>query len=226
MALPVNVSSIDVLRSVREGLILFADDGRNALGTMEMEIRRCVDWLTNDQRLYWQAEVKRRDDLLGRAKAELHRKGMGLAPGQQAHDSEQREAVREAKRRLEEAQEKVELVRRWLPVLDRAVMEYEGQARPFAEVLEYDVERSVELLDRMIAALEDYIRVAPPETAVRAVATSTAAPATSTAPPATAPTVTSSPATAPTVVSLPSNPPAPDEPAPADETSTEDAEAR
>lgn len=216
MALPVNVSSIDVLRSVREGLILFADDGRNALGTMEMEIRRCVDWLSNDQRLYWQAEVKRRDDLLGRAKAELHRKGMGLAPGAQAHDSEQREAVREAKRRLEEAQEKVELVNRWLPVLDRAVMEYEGQARPFSEVLEYDVERSVELLDRMIAALEDYIRVAPPETAARAVTTSSASPS---SPP-------TSPTTVPTVSSPPGSPPAPDEPAPADEKSTEDAEAR
>jgi hypothetical protein len=165
MALPVDVSSIDVLRSVREALILFGDDGRNALGTMDMEIQRCVDWLANDQRLYWQSEVKRRIELLARAKAELHRKGVGLPPGAQPHDSEQREAVREAKHRLEEAEDKLENVKRWVPVLDRAVMEYQGQAKPFAEVLEFDVERAVELVDRMIGALDDYVRMTAPTTA-------------------------------------------------------------
>ncbi|MDB5353391.1 MAG: hypothetical protein JWN86_4638 [Planctomycetota bacterium] len=165
MASPVDVSSIDVLRAVREAFLLFADDSRNALGSMESEIRRAIDWLTHDQRLYWQAEVKRRTEKLSSAKAELSRKQLGIAPGQQAHDSEQREAVREAKHRLEEAQEKVENVNRWLPVVERAVMEYESQARPFSDMIEFDVERSVEMLDRMIVALDEYLRLTPPETA-------------------------------------------------------------
>ena len=40
--------------------------------------------------------------------------------------------------------------------------EYNGQARPFADSLEFEVERCAELLGRMILALEDYIRDAPP----------------------------------------------------------------
>ncbi len=165
MALPIDVSSIDVLRGVREAFLLFADDARNSLGSMESEVRRAIDWLTHDQRLYWQGEVKRRTELLSSAKAELSRKHLGLAPGEQPHDSEQREAVRDAKKRLEEAEEKVENVNRWLPVVERAVMEYESQARPFSDMVEFDVERSVEMLDRMIVALEEYLRLAPPETA-------------------------------------------------------------
>lgn len=164
MALPVDVSSIDVLRSVRESLVLFTDDAQAALGSMESEIRRCIDWLSHDQRMYWQSEVKRRHEALSQAKAELHRKQLSQMSGQNAHDSEQREAVRIAKRRLEEAEDKVELVKRWLPEVERAVMEYLGQARSFADLLEFDVERSTELLDRMVAALEDYVRTAPPET--------------------------------------------------------------
>ena len=81
MALPVDVSSIDVLRSVREAFVLFADDARHALGAMESELRRAIDWLTHDQRLYWLGEVKRRTEYLSSAKAELSRKQLGVAPG-------------------------------------------------------------------------------------------------------------------------------------------------
>ena len=163
MALPVDVRSIDVLRSVREAFVLFSEDSSHALDSMESEIRRCVDWLTHDQRIFWQTEVKRRTEKLSSAKAELNRKQI-TGKSEQKHDSEQREAVREAKHKLEEAHEKVENVARWLPMVERAVMEYNGQARPFADLLEFEVERSIEMLDRMISALEEYVRLTPPET--------------------------------------------------------------
>ncbi len=164
MALPVDVRSIDVLRDVREAFVLFAEDAQSALGSMDGEIRRCIDWLTHDQRIHWQSEIKRRSEKLSEAKAELHRKQLSQMFGEHAHDSEQREGVREAKRRLEEAEDKLETVHRWLPVVERAVSEYHGQARPFADIIEFDVQRSVDLLDRMIVALEEYTRVSAPQT--------------------------------------------------------------
>jgi len=163
MALPIDVSSIDALRFARETLILFTDDAQGALGAMESEIRRCVDWLTHDQRMYWQSEVKRREQALAEAKAELHRKQLSQMFGGESHDSEQREAVRNAKRKLEDALDKVELVKDSLPVLERAVMEYQTQAHPFADLLEFDAKRSTEMIDRMIGALEDYIRETAPQ---------------------------------------------------------------
>lgn len=182
MALPVDVSSIDVLRSVREALLLFADDAKGALGAMESEIRHAINWLTQDQRLYWQGEVKRRSDDLSSAKAELGRKRLGVRPGDQPHDSEQREAVRDAKQKLEEAEVKVDSIKRWLPVLERAVMEYDGQARPFADMLEFETETSIAMLDRMIDALDEYLRISVPETN----------PATMSTVPSAAPTVSNS----------------------------------
>lgn len=176
MALPVDVSSIDVLRAVREAFILFAEDAQSSLGSMDAEIRRCIDWLTHDQRVYWQSEIKKRTEKLSEAKAELHRKQLSQMFGQHAHDSEQREHVRDAKRRLEEAEDKLEQVRRWLPVVERAVMEYNGQARPFADLVEFDVERSVGLLDNMIGALEEYIQIAPPTTTKPSGTSTSAAP--------------------------------------------------
>ena len=177
MALPVDVSSIDVLRSAREALLLFTEDAQAALGATESEINRCVDWLTHDQRMYWQSEVKRRHEGLSEVKAELHRKQLSQTPGSAPRDSEQREAVRTAKRRLEEAEDKIELLKRWLPEVERAIMEYQGQARTFADLLEFDVDRSVEGLDRMIAALDDYVRTSAPETIPARLAASASPPA-------------------------------------------------
>ena len=162
MALPVDVRSVDVLVAVREGFILFSEDAQNALGAMEMETRRCIDWLTHDQRIHWQTEAKKRKEKLNEAKAELHRKQLSQMFGGQSHDSEQREAVRDATRRLEEAEDKIEEVARWIPVVQRAVMEYNGQARSFADLLEFDVDRSIELLDRMITAIEEYTAITAP----------------------------------------------------------------
>ena len=185
MALPVDVSSIDVLLTVREALALFADDGKNALGETDMEVRRCIDWLTHDQRIYWQDEIKKRKEDLSEAKAELYRKQLSQMHGQNAHDSEQRENVREAKHRLEEAEDKLETLRRWVPKLEQAVMEYHGRARSFADMIEFDVVRMIEMMDRMIDALEEYTRLAPPETkpAIAPSMTSTGATMTGAPPP-------------------------------------------
>ncbi len=164
MVLPIDVSSLDALRLARESLILFTVDAEGSLGAMESEIRHCLDWLAHDQRMYWQTEVNRREQRLAEAKAELHRKQLSQMFGGEAHDSEQREMIRNSKRRLEEAEDKVELVQRSLPILERAVLEYQTQARPFADLLEFDARRSTEMIDRMIEALEDYIRETAPST--------------------------------------------------------------
>ena len=44
-------------------------------------------------------------------------------------------------------------------------MEYDGAARSFADMLEADLERSTDIVGRMIDALDDYLRINPPETA-------------------------------------------------------------
>src|SRR5438309_1821072 len=65
------VTSIDAIKKFRSNLASFGDDARNALGAVEMEIRRTVDWLLHDQPAYWKAEIKRRHQNLSDAQAAL-----------------------------------------------------------------------------------------------------------------------------------------------------------
>lgn len=162
MALPVDVQAIDVIREFRAHLVGFGDDARNALAATDMEISRMVDWLTNDRRLYWQAEIRRRREELSAAKTELFRKRTSQMFGHEASLVEQREKMRLATLKLEEAEGKLERVKRWVQPLQQAIMEYRGRSRPLADMLDSDLENALALLDRMIGALEEYVAAPPP----------------------------------------------------------------
>lgn len=163
MAETARVTSIDALRELYEGIVTFREEAKNALVSVEMECRRATDFL-NGQRLYWAEELKRRKEKLSQAQSDLHRKKLQAKPGSVVQDSDQKEAVRVAVIRVREAEAKIEVVKKWASPLQHAIDEYHGKSRPLGDMLEGDVEKSLGLLDRMIIALEEYIRLSPPPT--------------------------------------------------------------
>jgi hypothetical protein len=163
MAETANVQSIEAIKVFRDGLATFIEDAKHSLVAVDMTNRRTRDWVTNHQRLFWIEEVKRRRQKMNDAAAELHRRKLQQRPGKPPQDAEQAEAYRLARARLREAEEKVEIVKRWATVFQHAVDEYQGSARPMADMLEGDARHALALLERMMAALDEYIRLAPPQ---------------------------------------------------------------
>jgi len=173
------VRSIEALNTFRADLALFAEGARHGLEAVEMEIRRASEWLNNEQYLYWRGEVKRRNEAVAAARVELHRRKLMQINSDVANDSDQKEALRIAERRLLEAEQKVANVRKWGPLLQHAIAEYQGQGRPLGDLIGGDLQRALALLGRMVDALDAYTSIAPPPGAGPA---STPADATSTAP--------------------------------------------
>jgi hypothetical protein len=151
------VGSIDAIREFREALGCFVEDARAALTSVEMENRRINEWVKNTQRLYWLNEVKRRREKMNEIRGELHRRKLSGAG-----DTEAKEAVRIANNRLRVAEEKVEIVKKAAPVLQHAIDEYLGLARPLGDMLTGEIEHCMALLERMADALDDYIRISAP----------------------------------------------------------------
>lgn len=162
MADSARVHSIDAIKVFRGDLAQYGEDARHALDAVEMEIRRALDWLKNDQFLYWRGEIKRRNEEVSRARVELHRRKMMQMSQATAYDTDQKEALRIAENRLRTAERKLEAVKRWIPMLEHAVAEYQGQGRALADMLDGDLKKALGLLDRMAGALDDYVRMAPP----------------------------------------------------------------
>ena len=183
MSQSANVHSTEAIRDFRIALTTFSEEGRNALGSVEMELRRARDWLQRDQLGYWQGQVKRSNELLSMARTELHRRRLSQANSDAISDTEQKEAVRAAQRRLEAAEDKVKRVKGWVPVLEHAIAEYHSSSQPLGDRLTGSLVNSITLLDRMLASLDSYLTLAAPsapvfasETEGRAEAVSSAAP--------------------------------------------------
>ncbi len=157
MADSAKVKSVDALREFREALTTFIDDARNALTAVEMENRRVSEWVNHTQKFYWINEVKRRREKMNEIRGELHRRKLSGGG-----ETEAKEAVRIANARLREAEEKVEIVKKAAPVLQHAIDEYLGLARPLGDMLTGDLEKSLAMLERMANALDDYLNTSLP----------------------------------------------------------------
>jgi len=155
------VTSIEALQEFRADLCKFGDRAKDGLSSVQLEMQRTLDWL-EDQEKSWQREVRRWEEAVTQARAELARRKM-IRIGDRAPDcTEQEDILRAALRRLDEAEDKLAKTSRWLPHFRRAVEEYQGPARQLAGFLEGEQPRALALLDQKIDALEAYARLAAP----------------------------------------------------------------
>lgn len=168
----VRVASLDRFLDFRAAYAKFGDAAQQSLLTVEMEIRRMLDWLEKDQVAYWKAEIRRREEKLNEAKAALHRKRITATFGNVAQDTDEIVAVRRAKDRLEAAEAKLKTVKQWHLIIEQEIQEYRPPAQQLANVLEADVPKALSSLDRMMDSIEGYLNVAV-STSAPAAATST-----------------------------------------------------
>ena len=68
MSSQAEVHSIEALKDLRVALAFFADDVLGALGGVDMEVRRTVQWLQHDRKAYWQEQIKRRREQVSSAR--------------------------------------------------------------------------------------------------------------------------------------------------------------
>ncbi|SIN72112.1 hypothetical protein SAMN05444166_0421 [Singulisphaera sp. GP187] len=156
------VHSIEALKDLRVALALFSEDALSALGAVEMEARRTVQWLQHDRRMYWQDQLKRRREQVASAQAELFRRQLGKRPDSSPSCGEQKELLRRAEASLHDAEMRSAMVKKWDTALQQAVFEYHGSIRRIKDLSSGDVPRAMLKLERMVDALEAYLRVTPP----------------------------------------------------------------
>jgi hypothetical protein len=157
-----SVHSIEALKDFRAAMALFSEDALGALGAVDMELRRTIQWLQHDRPMYWQDQIKRRREKVAMAQAEVFRRKLAKTADYTPAFSEQKEILRKAEASLQDAEMRATLVKKWEPALQHAIFEYHGSIRRIKDLASADVPRAVHLLGRMIDALEAYLSVAPP----------------------------------------------------------------
>jgi hypothetical protein len=156
------VRSIDDLKSLRVALALYGEDTLSTLGAVEAEVRRTLRWVDEERPAYWQEQIKKRRELVAMARADVFRRNIQKRPGYDPPMSEQKEALRKAEASLQDAEKRLVMVRKWQPTLRHAVLEYHASVQRLKDMAAGEAPSGVNLLTRIIDALEAYLQVAPP----------------------------------------------------------------
>jgi hypothetical protein len=159
------VHSIDALKDFRVALALFSDDALAALGAVDMEARRTLQWLQHNRRAYWHEQIKKRREKVAEVRAEVFRRKLAKKADYAPIYGEQKDLLRQAEASLRDAELRANLVKKWEPALQQAVLEYHGSTRRIKDLASGEVPRALILLERMIDALEAYLRVSVPSSA-------------------------------------------------------------
>jgi hypothetical protein len=162
MSKSANVLSVDTLRDFKVQMINFAEDARNSLSGVDMELRRMRDWLERDQLGYWVAQIKKRQEDLMQARSDLHRRKLSQSGSDAVSDADQKEALREATKRLHAAEEKVAVIKKLIPFLHHAIDEYHSHSQPLGDHLAGGFEKSLAILEKMTRALDAYAALRAP----------------------------------------------------------------
>jgi len=188
------VESVDALKEFRVALIKFAEAANGALGDSESEVQRMQMWLENDQTSHWLGQIRKRTEVVSRAKEALRMKKVFKdATGGKASYIDEEKALAKATRALEEAEQKMAATKSWARKFPKEAAAFKGSIQRMSTFVLADVPVAAAKLDRMTAALKAYIAFAGPSLASISVGSSSSGPGT---PPAAEPPAPEAQATA------------------------------
>lgn len=165
MSEQVDVKSIETLAFMKAAFAAFAHESGQALSEAEIQGQRGVDWICVDQATFWKGEIRRAGELVNKAIKDLeYCRAFKKVGDNQPSCIEEKKALEKARKRLEWAEQKLELVKRWTPVVQQQFREMCVRLVRFREVLEVDCPRAMAQLEKMLKSLDAYREVAGPKT--------------------------------------------------------------
>ena len=154
-----HVSSLDAIESFRSSLIVYLSQARPALEEVSAEVVRTRLWLENDQRGYWENQLRRRTKELDEAQQALFSARLS---GLRRESPLDQMAVHRAKRAVEEAVDKLRVIKRWRRDFDGRVQPLLKQMEKLQTVFSQDMVHAVAYLTEMLNLLAAYAEVHAP----------------------------------------------------------------
>ena len=160
-----DVKSIDTLAFVKAALASFAHEAGQALGEVELEGRRGVEYVTMERAAHWKTEVRRAGDAVNKAIKDLeHCRAFKKVGDNTPSCVEEKKNLDKARKRLEYAEQKEATVRRWKPVVEQQFRETCVRLVHFREVIDVNCPKAVAVLERVLKALDAYRQTQGPAT--------------------------------------------------------------
>lgn len=147
------IGSIDALEAFRGDLIRYLGRAREALDEATGEVRRTRGWLDVDRRVHWEGEARKRAKLLAQAEQELY--SASLATMKESNAPLKLEVLK-ARRLLEEAEQKLRVLKQWRQNFDNRAGFLLRQLDPMEFKVRQELPKAVVFMTEAIKALQDY----------------------------------------------------------------------
>ena len=151
------VSSVEAIEAFRSDLLVFLAQARSALEEVSSDLLRMRLWLENDQRRYWEQQLRARQLAVERAQSELF--GARMSQFQETLVEKQL-IVRRAREAQVVAEEKLKVLKRWERELERAAEPMLKQVERTQNFLSGEMGQGVMLLGEMVKSLQAYAELA------------------------------------------------------------------
>lgn len=158
MADRAHVTSVDEIDRFRASLIVYIEKATVATDDVIDSVNRTRLWLQNDQRTHWEAQIRKRTKLLEMAQQELF---SARSAGLREATTVKQMAVVKAKRSLEEASLKLDVLKKWCRFFDHEADPQVKQMEKLRTIVASDLRKAVFYLNEILKSLEDYTGRAP-----------------------------------------------------------------
>lgn len=153
------VTSLDALDAFRSHLIVYLSKARPALEEVTADVMRARLWLENEQRTYWENQVRRRHKELEQAQEALFSSKISNL---QKETAAEQQAFHRARRALDEAEDKLRTVKKWNREFDGRVQPLLKQTEKLHTVLSNDLPKAIAYLANAMNTLAAYAELHPP----------------------------------------------------------------
>jgi hypothetical protein len=152
MADQAKITSLDALESFRASLIVFLTKARQSTDEVRDAVRRTRQWLEQEQRTYWESQIRVRRRAVDQATQELFSARLS-----EFVDKTPKQAVlRKAKAALEEAEEKLRNTKKWNSNFDAAADPLTKRLESLRQFLDDELPKGIAFLVQAQRTLEAY----------------------------------------------------------------------
>lgn len=158
---PANIESPEVIRHFRSNLVKFDERAHMALEEAFADVRKVQGWLQRDVHRHWQRQLRRREEMLEKARREYAEATWGKEHMGKASVVDEKKALNKAMRLKEEAELKLRSIRRCNLTLEREVGKRLQPCRSLDSELDTLTPKALARLDQMLDSLDVYFHRAP-----------------------------------------------------------------
>jgi len=156
-----HINSPEIVKQFRNHFVLFDKACRQSLSGVRGDLQKTTQWLQREQLLHWKKELRKREEALQLAKREYERALREDRRSAHSTAVDAKIALGKARRRKEEAETKLQSVKKWARFLHLKTGELMGPCMALSGQLESLTPRALARLDNMVESLEEYLRASP-----------------------------------------------------------------